>query len=155
MRSGSSWRAGSTCECFAYSVRCRFHSGFIFKDFDPRIMSEIMYGDDSIPPTVGSGSSSFEVEALEIYETSSATTTDGMTERICGRLRVGGAATRRYLSLLRETLSLFPNQTLNLTRITAMMTWLIKTMTFLRFMTSWNENGNEILKSSISLQRTT
>lgn len=59
-------------------MRYRFHSGFIFKDFDPRIMSEAMYGDDSIPPTVGSGSSSFEVEALEIYETSSATTTDVM-----------------------------------------------------------------------------
>jgi hypothetical protein len=65
-------------ECFAYSVRCRFHSGLIFKDFDQRTMLETMYGDDSIPPTVGSGSSSFDVKALEIYKTSSATTTDSM-----------------------------------------------------------------------------
>jgi hypothetical protein len=41
-------------------------------------MSETVRGDDSMPPTVGSGSSSFEVEALEIYETSSATATDGV-----------------------------------------------------------------------------
>ena len=36
-------------------------------------MSEIVRGDDLMPQTVGSGSSSFEVEALEIYETSSET----------------------------------------------------------------------------------
>jgi hypothetical protein len=59
-------------------VRCQFHSGFIFKDFDQRTMSETTYSNDSMPPTVGSGSSSFEVEALEISETASATTTDGM-----------------------------------------------------------------------------
>ena len=41
-------------------------------------MSEIEYSDDLMPPAVGSGFSSFEVEALEIYETSSATTTDGV-----------------------------------------------------------------------------
>jgi hypothetical protein len=41
-------------------------------------MSETVRDDDSMPLTVGSGSSSFEVKALEIYETSSATTADGM-----------------------------------------------------------------------------
>jgi hypothetical protein len=41
-------------------------------------MSETMQGDDSMPPTVGSGSGSLEVEGPEIYETSSATTTDGV-----------------------------------------------------------------------------
>jgi len=41
-------------------------------------MSETMYGGNSIPPTFGPGSSPFEVEALEIYETLSATTTDVM-----------------------------------------------------------------------------
>lgn len=40
-------------------------------------MSETVRGDESMPPTIGPGSSSFEVKALEIYETSSATTTDG------------------------------------------------------------------------------
>src|SRR5690242_13894402 len=41
-------------------------------------MSETVHGDNSKPPTVVSGFSSFEVESPEIYETSSATTTDGV-----------------------------------------------------------------------------
>jgi len=41
-------------------------------------MSETVRGDDSIPPIVGSSSSPFEIEALEIYETSSATATSGV-----------------------------------------------------------------------------
>ena len=55
-----------------------------------------MYGDDSILPTVGSGSSSFEVEAVEIYKTSSATITDGM-----------------LIFPFFEILNLFPDQALN------------------------------------------
>lgn len=41
-------------------------------------MSETVYADDSMPPIVGSSSSFLEPEGPEIYETSSATTTDGV-----------------------------------------------------------------------------
>jgi hypothetical protein len=41
-------------------------------------MSETIYADDLIPPIVGSGSSSLEVETPEICETSSVTTIDGV-----------------------------------------------------------------------------
>jgi hypothetical protein len=41
-------------------------------------VSETVYADDSMPPIVGSGSGFLELEVPEIYETSSATTADGV-----------------------------------------------------------------------------
>lgn len=41
-------------------------------------MSETVYADDSMPPTVGSGSSSLVVETPEICEASSASAIDGV-----------------------------------------------------------------------------